>query len=118
MRRKPGAILPIEVDILNAGVVLALADAPEFHGYLLAREIQSETHARRLLSHGTLYKALDRMAASGLLESRWEDPSIAATASRPRRRLYRVTSAGAAALAAIESPIAAGLSLQNEVSSG
>lgn len=106
MRRKAGAVLPIEAEILNAGVTLSLAGAPEFHGYQLAREIQTETHARRLLGHGTLYKALDRMAAAGWLESRWEDPHEAAAGSRPRRRLYRVTAAGAAALAGIDLPAA------------
>jgi DNA-binding PadR family transcriptional regulator len=54
--------------------------------------------ARGLTAHGTLYKALDRMERMGLLESRWEDPEVAAAQGRPRRRLYRVTGQGERAL--------------------
>jgi DNA-binding PadR family transcriptional regulator len=34
-----------------------------------------------------------------MLESEWEDPQIALAEGRPRRRLYRITAAGQAALA-------------------
>ena len=54
---------------------------------------------RRLTAHGTLYKALGRLAEAGLLEARWEDAETAEAEGRPRRRLYRVTGAGASALA-------------------
>ena len=57
-----------------------------------------------LTSHGTLYKALGRMAKVGLLESRWEDPIIAADESRPRRRFYRVTAEGQVASRAARAP--------------
>lgn len=53
-----------------------------------------------LLARGTLYKALGRMSNGGLLDSEWEAPERAEAAGRPRRRLYRVTGAGAAALRA------------------
>ena len=36
---------------------------------------------------------------AGYLSSRWEDPQLAADDGRPRRRFYRVTMAGEAALA-------------------
>ena len=39
------------------------------------------------------------METAGLLESRWEDAAIAEAEGRPRRRLYRVTGLGEAALA-------------------
>jgi len=94
VRRKANTLLPLEASILAAGLRLG-----EFHGYSLARAIQAEDAARRLTAHGTLYKALGRMAASGLLASRWEDADHAAAAGRPRRRLYEVTGAGARALA-------------------
>ena len=97
MRRKPGTLLPIEIAILGAGLDLASRGREEFHGYLAASEIREREQARMLTSHGTLYKALDRLRRAGLLSDRWEDPAVAAEESRPRRRLYRVTAAGEAA---------------------
>jgi PadR family transcriptional regulator, regulatory protein PadR len=51
----------------------------------------------RQTAHGTLYKALARLEDAGLLVSRWEDADLAAADGRPRRRLYRITTAGQAA---------------------
>jgi DNA-binding PadR family transcriptional regulator len=59
------------------------------------------------VAHGTLYKALSRLLEAGMLSAVWEDPELAAEARRPRRRLYRVTPAGAAALEAARRPEAA-----------
>jgi PadR family transcriptional regulator, regulatory protein PadR len=55
------------------------------HGYDLARETA--------LKSGTLYPILIRLADRGLLESCWEEEQ---PAGRPRRHLYRLTSAGLA----------------------
>jgi len=99
MRRRPGALLPIELSILEAGIQLRLRGTGYFHGFLIAKEIKEREGARLLTAHGTLYKALDRMEKAGLLESQWEDPATAALESRPRRRMYLVTTAGQAALA-------------------
>ena len=44
--------------------------------------------------------ALDRLEEAGLVESRWENPQLAADEGRPRRRLYRVTALGERAAAA------------------
>jgi DNA-binding PadR family transcriptional regulator len=55
--------------------------------------------AHQLTAHGTLYKALGRLEAAGLLESRWEEAELALAEGRPRRRFYRVTGAGERALA-------------------
>ena len=98
MRRKPGTLLPIEVNILAAGVELRSSGEAEFHGYRVARAIREHEQARLLTAHGTLYKALDRLRKQGLLTSHWEDPAIAADEGRPRRRLYTVTAAGITAL--------------------
>lgn len=98
-RRKPGGLRPIEVSILSVGLELALSDEPDFHGFAVAKRIAETEEARRLTATGTLYRALHRMEAAGWLESRWEDPQQAADDGRPPRRLYRVTTAGAAALA-------------------
>jgi len=99
MRRKEGVLLPIEVSILDAGLRARRRGAEEFHGFQLAQEIGERDGTRTLTAHGTLYKALGRLETAGLLESRWEDPNIGAAEGRPRRRLYRVTLAGARALA-------------------
>ena len=94
MRRKPGALLPLELSILEVGLDLRSRGVPEYHGFMIAKKIQEREGARMLTAHGTLYKALDRMERAGLLTSRWEDPMIAAEEKRPRRRLYQVTAAG------------------------
>lgn len=99
MRRKSGVLLPIEISILESGADLRDRGSDEFHGFLVAKQMRDRDEARRLTAHGTLYKALDRMELAGLLESRWEDPSIAAAEGRPRRRLYHVTGVGERALA-------------------
>lgn len=100
MRRKAGSLVPLEVAILEAAMSLRGMGVAEPHGFLLARTMGDQSGAKRLTAYGTLYKALDRLERAGYLESRWEDPVYAAEASRPRRRLYRVTAAGEAALAA------------------
>ena len=90
--------MALEASILHAGIDLRLRGLDSFHGFLIAREIKEREDARLLTAHGTLYKALDRLQRSGFLESEWEDPLVAANSGRPRRRLYRVTAAGEAAL--------------------
>lgn len=91
-------LLPLEVRILEAGTALQRSEGT-FYGFAVAREL-SETEGDALISHGTLYKALNRMAMAGLLEAEWEDAAVAEAQNRPRRRLYRMTAAGARALAA------------------
>ncbi len=99
MRRKTGQLVPLEVSILEASVELARSGIEEAHGFLLAKEIRDGRHSRRLTAYGTLYKALERLERAGYLSSRWEDPQLAADERRPRRRFYRVTLSGEAALA-------------------
>ena len=99
MRRKPGTIVSLERDILEAATTLQARGLPEAHGFLLAKTIADGPEAKRLTAYGTLYKALDRLERSGHLESRWEAPDYAAEAARPRRRFYRITAVGARALA-------------------
>lgn len=98
VRRKADTLLPIEESILAAGIA-SLRLGTDFHGFAIAKAIQEDRAAKRLTAHGTLYKALARLEARGLLTSTWEDPDIAAGEQRPRRRLYRVTPLGEQALA-------------------
>jgi len=90
MRRKSGALTPIEYSILNAAVNL-YRQGGEFYGFQIAKEIEDRDGARRLTGLGTLYRALDRLQEQGFLSRRWEDPAIAAQENRPRRRLYQLT---------------------------
>lgn len=95
-RRRDGRLVDLEVDILGAGIELQAEDG-DFYGFALAKRLADRAGASALTAHGTLYKALSRLAERGLVESEWEDPAIAADEGRPRRRLYRVTGAGAMA---------------------
>jgi PadR family transcriptional regulator PadR len=98
MRRRAGTLIPLEISILEVAVELRGRGVPEVHGFQLAKEMRHAHGARRLTAYGTLYKALDRLAQAGYLASRWEDPHLAATDGRPRRRFYQVTLVGEQAL--------------------
>ena len=94
MRRKPGSLVPLESDICLAAADFKRSGGGEFHGYELAKHL-SEVNDRPLLAaYGTLYRALGRLEAMGLLTSRWEDPNIPARENRPGRRLYTLTASG------------------------
>jgi len=112
MRRKSGALVPLELAILEAAIELKGHGQPEAHGYQLASVVRDLRHARRLTAYGTLYKALNRLERDGYLKSRWEDPQVAASEQRPRRRFYRVTVKGAAALADAAAQDAEGIPLR------
>ena len=102
MRRKPGSLVPLEVTICSAAAALQRRGVRQFHGYQIAGAIAEASDAKLLTAYGTLYRALGRLQQMGLLESRWEDPQIAADENRPRRRLYTLTGAGREALARAE----------------
>lgn len=67
-------------------ILSSLADGAK-HGYALTKDIESFAGVR--LAPGTLYEALSRLEAHGLIE---------ALESQDRRRPYRLTAAGATAL--------------------
>lgn len=91
-RRKPGTLLPLEAEILEAALSLPAGEGT-FHGFGLAQTMREQGGSRSLTGHGTLYKALGRLEEFGLLASRWEDAEAAE--GRPRRRLYELTGKGA-----------------------
>jgi PadR family transcriptional regulator PadR len=99
VRRKPGTLLPLELEILRTAAELARDGAAQFHGFQLAKHLATAADRRRLTAFGTLYRALARLEDMGLVESRWEDAQIAAREGRPIRRLYALTSAAPAAIA-------------------
>ncbi|HSH75055.1 MAG TPA: PadR family transcriptional regulator [Longimicrobiales bacterium] len=47
---------------------------------------------------GTVYTTLRRLERRGWIEGRWEDPAIAESERRPRRRYYELSREGLAAL--------------------
>jgi PadR family transcriptional regulator, regulatory protein PadR len=75
--------------------ILASLTRAELHGYAIAREVDELSEGRVELTAGTLYGALNRLAAEGLIAQSRE----VVVAGR-RRRYYRLTSAGETVLAA------------------
>ncbi len=110
MRRKKGALIPIEVSVLEAALGLRAGGTEAAHGFLIAKVIQDLTGARLLTAHGTLYRALHRLEQARFMESFWEDPRLALEQGRPIRRFYRVTAAGEQALARAKADEEVGLS--------
>jgi DNA-binding PadR family transcriptional regulator len=68
-------------------ILSSLADGAK-HGYALTKDIESFAGVH--LAPGTLYEALSRLETNGMIE---------ALESHDRRRPYRLTAAGATALA-------------------
>jgi len=106
VRRKPGALVPLEASILVAGAELHKRGSTEFHGYQIAKDLADASERKLLTAYGTLYRALARLEHMGLLESHWEDPQLAADENRPGRRLYVLTDAGIEAARASRSTAA------------
>jgi DNA-binding PadR family transcriptional regulator len=80
-----------------------------FYGYQLAKELKHAKAARLLTAYGTLYRALARLVAMGLLVARWEDAASANAEGRPPRRLYELTAQGHAARVPARSTVATSL---------
>ena len=91
-RRKPGTLVALETEILEAALAMLRAGHGTFHGFGLAHAMREHGGSRALTGHGTLYKALGRLEEFGMLASRWEDADAAE--GRPRRRLYELTGKG------------------------
>jgi DNA-binding PadR family transcriptional regulator len=85
----PGDLLPLTPAVLH--ILLALA-AEERHGYGIMREVEDRTGGEVRLGPGTLYGAIKRMLADGLIEESDErpDPEL----DDQRRRYYRITGFG------------------------
>jgi len=78
-------------------ILLALA-ARDRHGYLIRKAIEHQTDGAMKLGPGTLYAAIRRLEDQGLIdESPWRPD---ADLDDPRRRYYRLTRSGRAALEA------------------
>jgi PadR family transcriptional regulator, regulatory protein PadR len=77
---------------LDALILATLQDGPA-HGYAVIEDLKQRSGGAFELAEGTVYPVLHRLESDGLLSSAW---SIAAGR---RRRVYRLTRRGRAALA-------------------
>ena len=89
------AVLPLSPTTFH--VLVAMAEGPR-HGYAIAQEVEELTGGRIVMGPGTLYGSLQRMVASGLIEEADNPGENGLHASR--RRNYRMTPNGSAALRA------------------
>lgn len=84
----PESLLPLAPATFD--ILLALAGG-EHHGYGIMKEIAARTNGSVQIGAGTLYGALKRLLASGVVEEiEREDPDDASG----RRRYYRLTRYG------------------------
>ena len=88
-------LLPLTPTVFHA--LVALAREPR-HGYAIAQEVEDLTQGRIIMGPGTLYGSLQRMTDAGLIQET-ENPGDAGQHAE-RRRYYRVTALGRAALQA------------------
>ncbi|HEX5418222.1 MAG TPA: helix-turn-helix transcriptional regulator [Chloroflexota bacterium] len=84
-----GEVLKGHLDLL----LLAALQGEAAHGYAIAEALRARSGGVFDLPEGTIYPALHRLEAAGLVESHWQSH-----AGR-RRRVYALTASGTAALA-------------------
>jgi DNA-binding PadR family transcriptional regulator len=85
----PGTFLPLTN--LAFEILLALGEGPR-HGYAVIRDIEDRTGGEVRLRSGTLYTAIQRLQASGLLAESGARP--APDRDDQRRRYYEITELG------------------------
>jgi transcriptional regulator len=89
--KTPNALLHGALDAL---ILRTLAHGPR-HGYAIARFIEETTGDEVVVEEGSLYPALYRMERKGWLEAEWGTSELGR-----RAKIYRITRAGRAQLAA------------------
>src|SRR6266576_3278941 len=73
-------------------LVLSALRRGDAHGFEILRRLEDAGSGALKLKEGSLYPALYRMEAAGMIKGEWED---SATPRRgPRRRIYRLTQKG------------------------
>ena len=73
-------------------MLLAVLESGPLHGYAIVEELSRRSDGEFDLPEGTVYPALHRLEAAGLLSSRWE------VVSGRRRRVYALSPRGLAAV--------------------
>ena len=81
---------------LDALVLKTLSWGPR-HGYAITRWIRETSEERIVVEEGSLYPALYRLERAGRVKAEWEQETKGRRGAR--RRIYRLTAKGAAALA-------------------
>jgi len=92
MLLSPDAFLPLTPSVFE--ILLALAE-DDLHGYAVMQAVEERSGGRVKLLPGTLYRALDRLLDSRLIQER-----KAPAGDDPRRRFYRLTALGRQVLVA------------------
>lgn len=69
-------------------LILSVLEAAPLHGYAIIAELKERSGGELALPEGTIYPALHRLEASGLLASAWSQ------AEGRRRRVYSITRRG------------------------
>jgi DNA-binding PadR family transcriptional regulator len=87
-----GEVLKGHLDML----LLAAVRTRPAHGYAIIEELRRRSGGAFDLPEGTVYPALHRLERAGLLGSAWSEAPAGGTR---RRRVYRLTGRGHAALA-------------------
>src|SRR5271168_1168595 len=70
------------------GMLLAILEAGPLHGYAIVEEMCRRSDGEFDLAEGTIYPALHRLEAAGLLSSSWE------VVGGRRRRVYALSHSG------------------------
>jgi DNA-binding PadR family transcriptional regulator len=91
--KNDGAFLPLSPATLH--ILLALA-GDDLHGYAIMQEVGRQSAGKYKLGPGTLYDNLQRLFQRCWVEELGRRPAD----DDPRRRYYRLTSAGRGVLAA------------------
>jgi DNA-binding PadR family transcriptional regulator len=88
-------LLPLTPTVFH--VLVALASGPR-HGYAVAQEVEELTEGRIVMGPGTLYGSLQRMQDAELIQETANPGDAGLHADR--RRYYKMTPLGSAALKA------------------
>ena len=78
-------------------MVLSALDRGAAHGLEILRRLEAAGEGSLRLKEGSLYPTLYRLEHAGLVKAQWDEQTRGRRG--PRRRVYRLTARGAAALA-------------------
>ena len=73
-------------------LVLSALRRGDAHGFEILRRLEDAGSGALRLKEGSLYPALYRLEAAGMIKGSWEDDKT--TRRGPRRRIYRLTAKG------------------------
>lgn len=96
--------------LLEAAVLVALAEHESAHGYDLRRLLPELTSGFMQVDSANLYRLLRRLESDGLVTSAWTEGEHG-----PQRRQYRLTSLGCQHLASLRKPLEARAQAFSEV---